>query len=232
MPDFAPAMPHGPITEVFPDVFLVTGSFRFAPGLTITRNMTIVREGRELTIVNTVRLSPEGEAELARLGDVKHVMRLGAFHGLDDPYYVARYKPAFWAPPGTRHHGDLPHDRDLLPGNSPMDDLCVFGFAAGRQPEVALILEREGGILLTCDAYQNWTTLEGCSFLGKIMMKLMGFGPLHIGTPWLKAMGSGVRADFERLAERQFVHLIPGHGTVLKDTAKEGLRIAMARCLK
>jgi len=232
MLDFPAALPHGTLAEVFPDVFVVTGGFRFAPGLTITRNMTVVREGSELTLINSVRLTQAGEDELARLGEVKHLVRLGAFHGLDDPYYAQRYKPTFWAPPGTKHQGNLPHDRDLKPGSAPLDDLSVFVFAEGRQPEAALILDRADGILLTCDSYQHWTTLEGCSLLGKIMMKLMGFGPLHIGTPWLKAMGSGVKADFERLLERPFVHLIPGHGTVLKDAAKEGLRTAMTKCLK
>src|SRR5688572_6827527 len=90
MPDFLPAMPHGPITEVFPDVFVVEGGFQFAPGVRITRNMTVVRQGDELTIINSVRLTPDGEAELEKLGRVKHVVRIGAFHGADDPYYVDR----------------------------------------------------------------------------------------------------------------------------------------------
>mgnify|MGYP001615266114 CR=1 FL=1 len=62
MPTFPPALPHGAIEEVFPDVFLVTGGFRFAPLLSITRNMTIVRQGAELVLVNSVSLSDEGEA--------------------------------------------------------------------------------------------------------------------------------------------------------------------------
>ena len=57
MPPFPPALPHGALTEVFQNVFVVTGSFRFGPGLNITRNMTVVREGGELTIVNSVRLT-------------------------------------------------------------------------------------------------------------------------------------------------------------------------------
>ena len=68
MPEFAAALPHGPIAELFRNVFVVTGSFRIFPGLTIARNMTMVRHGDELTLVNSVRLSPHGEAELAKLG--------------------------------------------------------------------------------------------------------------------------------------------------------------------
>jgi hypothetical protein len=36
-------------------------------------------------------------------------------------------------------------------------------------------------------------------------------------------MGSSVRSDFDRLRQRSFRHLIPGHGTILRDAAKEGL---------
>ena len=60
------AQPHGPLVEVFPDVWQVTGSFGFGPGLRIPRNMTVVRQGDELVIVNTVR---EGA-----LGTVWHVL--------------------------------------------------------------------------------------------------------------------------------------------------------------
>ncbi|MBI5531582.1 MAG: hypothetical protein HY898_02630 [Deltaproteobacteria bacterium] len=228
MADYLPAMPHGPIVEEFPNVFVVTGGFRFAPALSITRNMTIVRQGGELILINSVRLTPDGEAELAKLGKVTHLLRIGAFHGADDPYFMDRYAPVLWAPPKTRHKGGLTTGRELKPGDSPLDKATVFGFEHGRRPEVALILEHEGGVLVTCDSYQNWTTFEGCSTLGKVMMRLMKFGPTLIGGPWTKEMGPGVRADFDRLLEAPFQHLISGHGTVLRDKAKEGLRTAIA----
>ena len=37
--------------------------------------------------LNAVRLDARGEAQLAELGDVKHVVKLGFFHGRDDAYY-------------------------------------------------------------------------------------------------------------------------------------------------
>jgi hypothetical protein len=81
---FPKPLPHGPITEVFPDVFVVRGTIRFMPLLAIARNMTIVRDGDELTVINSVRLSAAGEAELRRLGAIKRLVRLGNFHGMDD----------------------------------------------------------------------------------------------------------------------------------------------------
>jgi hypothetical protein len=59
------------------------------------------------------------------------------------------------------------------------------------------------------------------------MMRAMGFGPKHIGGPWAKAMGPDVRQDFERLLEEKWEHLVPGHGTVLSEGAKDGLRSAV-----
>jgi hypothetical protein len=228
MTDFPTALPHGPIREEFPGIFLVTGSFAFGPGLRITRNMTIVRQGDDLIIVNSVRLSPKGEAQLEKLGKVKHVLRIGAFHGADDPYFKERFGATLWAPPGTTYESGTAIDEELRPGHCPIEGAQVFAFEKGKRPEVALLLEREGGILVTCDCYQNWTTFEGCSLLGKLMMRAMGFGPTIIGGPWVKSMGPDVREDFDRLLELPFVSLIPAHGTVLERAAKAGLATAMA----
>ena len=230
MPDFLPPRaPDGPITEVFPDVFSVTGGFGFGPGLSITRNMTIVRQGEELTLLNSVRLSPEREVELDKLGKVKHLVRVGFFHGVDDPYYVNRYAPTYWAPTGTRPGDGPAPTREIKLGESPIAQSTVFTFERGKRPEVALLLERDGGILVTCDSYQNWTTFAGCSLLGGVMMRAMGFGPTLIGGPWTKAMGTDVREDFARLRALEFRHLVPAHGTVLRDEAKAGLTTAIAK---
>lgn len=226
MADFPAAQPHGPITEIFPDVFFVTGSFRFAPLMSITRNMTIVRQGSKLTLLNSLRLDAAGEAALAKLGQVEHVVRVGSFHGLDDAYCVDRFGATLWAPPRTKNATGA---RELAPGASPIEGSTVFLFEKGKVGEAALVLDQDGGVLVTCDSFQNWTSFEGCSALGKLMMKVMGFGPTLIGGPWIKAMGLEVREDFDRLLELPWKHLVPAHGTVLRDTAKEGLRTAIAR---
>lgn len=227
MSELPPALPHGPIEEVFPDVFQVRGGFRFMPALSITRNMTIVRQGGELTVVNSVRLTDAGERELEKLGKVTHVVRIGAFHGADDPWFVRRFGASLWAPAGLSPKGNVTHDHELKPGNSPIEGSSVFLFERGQKPEAALVLERDGGILLTCDSFQNWTTFDGCSPAGKVMMRVMGFGPTLIGGPWLKYMGPEIRGDFDRLAKVSFKHLAPAHGTVLRDVAAAGLEKAM-----
>lgn len=229
MPDFRPATPHGPFEETFPDLFFVRGTLRLAPGLVITRNMVVVRQGDELTLVNSVRLTDAGEAALEELGRVRHLVRLGFAHGADDAYYAHRFRPTFWAPKGQNHAPGLSADHELRPGSSPLERSSVFSFENGRRSEALIILERDGGIVIPCDSYQNWTTFDGCSAVGKVMMKAMGFGPTLIGGPWTKYMGQDVRKDFDALLEHDFRHLLPAHGEPLHDAAKQGLRTAIAR---
>jgi hypothetical protein len=226
MADFPAALPHGPLREIFPDIFFVTGTFRLAPLLTFPRNMTVVRRGSSLTVLNSVRLDAQGEAALAKLGKVEHVVRVGHFHGLDDPYYVDRFGATLWAPPGI--HG-LTGARELGPGKTPIEGSTVFLFEKGKIGEAVILLDVDGGVIITCDSYQNWTSLDGCSLLAKGVIKAMGFGPKHIGGPWTKAMGPAVREDFDRLLALPWQHLVPSHGTVLCDSAKDGLREALVK---
>ena len=44
MSAFADPLPHGGIDEIFPDVFLVRGSFRAGPGVSFGRNMIVTPE--------------------------------------------------------------------------------------------------------------------------------------------------------------------------------------------
>lgn len=228
MPQFRPAEPHGPLVEVFPDVFRLAGGWRFGPGLSINRNMTVVRQGEELAIVNSVRLSPEGEEALLRLGRPRHLLRIGAFHGADDPWFVHRFGMTLWAPPGTRYEGGQRIDEALAPGHCPLEGTQVFSFDHGHKPELALCLPVDGGVLVPCDSYQHWPGYDGCSLLGQGLLRVMGFGPTLIGGPWVRAMGPGVRQDFERLKDLPFRHLLPAHGSVLRDRAREGLDTAIA----
>ena len=65
---YAAPTEHDAIEEIFPDVFTVHGSIRMAPGMRINRNMVVVRQNGELTIVNPVRLSAQEETALEALG--------------------------------------------------------------------------------------------------------------------------------------------------------------------
>jgi hypothetical protein len=161
------------------------------------------------------------------LGAIRHVVRLGAFHGLDDPYYLKRYAPTFWraaglkAPPGT----------DLTAGMKPdfAPSATVFSFERTKLPELALRLPIGRGVLVVCDSITNNVSPEGFSPL------LRWLGPkdrsserCRIGSDaWLKRMqvssGPHLRDDYARLLMLEFDCLLPAHGEFVRSGAKEAL---------
>ncbi len=222
-------MPHGPIELVADDVFWLRGSVALGPGLRITRNMTIVRSGDELSLFHAVRLSSEGEAELAKLGTVKNVVKLANAHGMDDAYYLDRFAATYWALPGGARDQDPEIQQELRDDNLPIDEAKLFAFRDSNEKEAALLVERGDGILITGDAVQNWPDTAGCSLPAKLVCRLMGFlkRPAQIGPPWRKMMtpkDGTLRPDFERLANLDFVHIVPVHGRPLMNTAKHDLK--------
>src|SRR5207302_1662692 len=128
---------------VFPGVHFVTGTSR--PNFQgrqwqFSRNMTILREGDALTLVNTVRLDEAGLAALDALGRVANVVRIGAFHGIDDAFYIDRYRARLWALPGMQHESGLPTDALLQPGGPmPVSGCSLFVYETGKAPEGVLL---------------------------------------------------------------------------------------------
>lgn len=226
MPDFPAVMPHGPITELFPDTFVVRSSIRVGPLVTINRNMIVLRQGGELTLVNAVRLTPEGEAALEALGTVRHVVKIGHFHTRDDAYVRNRYTGTYWAPsPADTNAEKL---IDGAPGPVARADVIVFEKA--KSAEAALVVHQpEGGLLVTCDSVQHWDGTSGCSLVGGLVLRQMGFLKRRatIGPIWAKQLTDGapaaLRPDFERVLAADFVHLISGHGALLRDEARREL---------
>jgi hypothetical protein len=65
---FPAAQPHGELREIVPDVYFVTGTVKLPGPLPVrfSRNMTVLREGGRLILVNAVRLDDAGLAALDR----------------------------------------------------------------------------------------------------------------------------------------------------------------------
>jgi hypothetical protein len=221
-----PALPHGQLQEIFPDVFFVTGAM-----ITVlngahwqfSRNMTVVREDDVLTLINSVRLDDAGLAQLEALGRVINVIKIGSLHGRDDAFYKARYGATVWSPPGMRHDHGLDADRELKPGGAmPFGACSVFEFQTTKLPECILHIDRAGGILVACDALQNWLAPdEFFSDDSRRMMTEMGFfQPANLGPVWMQ-VNEPHKRDFARLREWSFHHALCGHGAPLRDSAKE-----------
>ncbi len=218
-------MPHGDLQEVLPGVHFVTGTTRpFLEGKQwqFSRNMTVVREGDALTLINTVRLGDAGLAALDRLGEVKHVVKIGSFHGFDDAFYVDRYGAKLWALAGMEHEGGLPTDAVLGADSMPFAGAKLFVFATAKIPEGLVLIEREGGIVVACDSLQNWAEVDRFfSDESANMMTEFGFiKAANVGPGWAR-FAEPAASDFERVLALPFKHLLSPHGSPILHDAKE-----------
>jgi hypothetical protein len=226
MDRFPPALPHSQLEQIFPDIFFVTGAMQTvlmnAP-FQFSRNMTIIRDGNALTLINSIRLDDAGLEQLDALGRVAHVVKIGSLHGRDDAFYKARYGAIFWAAPDMVHEHGLVADRELRPGDGmPFTGCSVFDFRTTRMPECILHIDRAGGILVACDALMNLLAPDDYfSDQSSQRMKEMGFfQPANFGPVWFQ-MNEPKAQDFNFLKELSFRHAICAHGPPLCDTAKD-----------
>ena len=217
-------------------MFFVTGTMSM-PGpipVRFSRNMTIVREAGRLTLVNSVRLSDQGLQELDRLGKVSHVVRLAAFHGMDDPFYKERYGARTWTVKGQRYvsgfnsaASETYHTPDVEMhdgGELPLAGARLYTIGS-TPPEGLLLLEREGGILISGDCLQNWHKPDAYfSTFAKPMMRYMGFIKPHaIGPAWLKRTRPPLTA-LRGILDLDFEHVLPAHGAAVQGGAKTSYR--------
>jgi hypothetical protein len=234
MNEMPPALPHGKLEEVFPNVFFVTGMMKTVMINTdwqFSRNMTVVRDDNALTLINALRLDDAGLAQLAALGRVANVVNIASRHGRDDAFYKTRYGATSWTLPSTCHEHSLPADKELAAGGEmPFSDCSLFSFRTTKQPEAILNIDREGGILVSGDSLQNYLAPdEYYSDDSRRTMTEMGFFQYaNFGPIWMK-FDEPQEQDFVRLLVLPFQHLLPGHGSVLRVWAKEAFTARFQR---
>jgi hypothetical protein len=222
MTQFAEAMPHGDIREVFPDIFFVTGTMKtvlMGAHWHFSRNMIVVRDGNNLSLINAVRLSDQGLAQLDALGKVVNLIKIGSLHSLDDAFYKERYGATVWALPGMPHAAGVSPDRLLTTdGELPLSACSLFVFEHTKLPECILRIDREGGILIACDSLQNWLAPDAFfSDESRKMMSDMGFfQAANVGPVWMQ-VNDPKAPDFQRLNQLAFKHVLCGHGSPLLD---------------
>lgn len=236
---FPEANPHGELRELFKDVFFVTGGMRMTGRLpmSFSRNMTIVRNNGALTLINSVRLDSGGLAALDELGKVEHVIRLAGFHGMDDPFYKDRYSAKVWAVKGQVYAPGF--DPTVAPDSAyftadaeidentelPIPGATLYHFKTARPGEGLILLNRDGGILVSGDCLQNWhKTDRYFSLLARPMMKWMGFiKPHNIGPGWLK-MAKPDAGELRGILDLEFDHVLPAHGAEIIGNARASYR--------
>lgn len=217
---YPPALPHEAIEKFFDNIYLVIGTsitLHESTAIQHSSNMTIVRNGEELTLINTVRLNENELQQLDALGKVKNVIRLGAFHGQDDAFYLDRYHARLWALPGMKTdcgQGENINADVILSadGEIPFPGCSIFVFETSSCPEAILHVAQQGGILITCDSVKNWTTIDRF-FSQETANQHLQAGeivPANIAF-WSKACNVQI-VDFSRLMQFSFCHLIGAHG--------------------
>jgi hypothetical protein len=238
---FPAALPHGELQEVLPGLFFVAGTVGMPGPLPVrfSRNMTVVREGERLILVNTVRLDDQGLAALDRLGKVTDVIRLAGNHGSDDPFYADRYKAKIWVLKGQRYTAgfntkapDVYFEPDFE-----IDAATTLPIAGARlhfihsdPPEGLLILPNEDGTIISGDCLQNWASPDAYfSWLGRVMMRMMGFiRPHNIGPGWLKQC-KPPSEELRAILGFSFKNVLPAHGAPVIGNAVELYRGAIER---
>ena len=235
-----PALAHGPLTKLFDNVWFVRGAMKMPMlmPMKISRSMTILKDGAtdELTLVNSMRLSEAGLAELERLGKVVNVIRIGGFHGRDDGFYRERYGAKVFAIAGqsyTRKLGGNAKTKEYMQPDAwlnkdsvlPIQSATLKIFETANPPEAILVWQHEGGIAITGDSLQNTAGPdEYVNVPAKLMMRKMGFFKAHnVGPGWLQ-FAKPDAAEVRSILDLDFEHVLPGHGDAVIGKAKEKFR--------
>ena len=153
-------------------------------------------------------------------------------HGVDDPYYIERYDAELWAPGHSEAH---PEPKPTLMFDAttalPFPNASLFCFKGLNQPEGALLLSRGPGLLITCDAIQNYGDYRHNNLVARLLMPLIGFPKTTIvGPMWIKVMtpeSASLESEFRRLLELDFDQLLSAHGSFLETGAHEACERAV-----
>lgn len=231
------ALPHDLPLAIGDNLFVVHGCVRMNAIVRFSRNMVVVRDGDDLTLIDPVRMDDAGLAALEDLGTVKHVLRLGPMHGIDDPFYVDRYQAEFWAfADGTTYTTPTPTHALSEGGDLPFPGAELFAFKHMTQTEGAILITEGPGTLVTCDGIQSYATpphRPHTNVVTNLLMPLIGFPKeTLIGPVWMKALVTdreGMHNEFKRLLELDFDRLIAAHGTFLATGAHRAVQAAVGK---
>ena len=229
---YAPIYPHGHLEQIGDEVYVLRGSIKLNPIMRITRNMVLVREGSEISLINPVRANDEVLKQIAALGKIAHVVRTGAFHGIDDPFYVEQFSAKMWAQPGGITYTTPNIDKEIDESTElPFSRASLVTFKNTKEPELALLIADGDGLLITCDAIQHYGDYSYNNLPARLMMPLIGFPKeTLVGPIWTKVMATergSLEDDLKQLLSLDFNRLIAAHGTYLETGAYNAVRNAI-----
>ena len=153
---------------------------------------------------------------------------------MDDPFYKERYGAKVWVVKGQRYVAGfdskapqtyLTPDVELVAETALPLSNARLHVIDSTPPEGLLLIEREGGVLVSGDCLQNWQAPDRYfSLLARPMMRAMGFiKPHNIGPAWLKQAKPPV-AHLLGILDLPFEHVLPAHGSAVLSNAKSSYR--------
>lgn len=165
-------------------------------------------------------------------GHIVQVARLGAFHGKDDSFYQNVYKAKLWAfPQMDFSHGEK-IDHNLSTEKAPISNAKIIEFKTTRFKEALLLINKSGGILISCDSIKNWQRKD--SFFDDATFEIMkntgSIGKANIDAIWLSAMRPS-RQELKDISSLEFSILLSAHGEPLTDDAKNAVNASILKAI-
>lgn len=184
------------IKRLDPYTYVFHCTTRNDAGGRVNRNMIVVGQaGGELSVIDPLRITSEGERKLKKLGKVTRIIRLGdTIHAAEEDAYYLNNFPSVerWAP--GKFLDDLPiHQKMKENGSTPFPLCKVFVFRETVRPEAALLLYREGkhgNLLVTSECLQHQLDNVFVNMPVVAKMKLAGLleTDIAVSQQWLKVM--------------------------------------------
>lgn len=258
---------HGKIQRVADDVYMVRGRMPSTPKRPLferlfmyySRTMTIVRRKTgagdyELSLINSLRLSDKALKQLSELGKVKHIVRLGSFHGVDDAFYLQRFDAKYWVVEGMKHASGLTVEPEILSDTKlPILESQLFSFENLPYPEAIIVLpatSHRAGVAITTDSIQNHSSIfdiDNSPLVSLGIWRIGLAGAARLGPIWLREQmpqrGDSIpltalekkknisiffRPQYQRLLDHHdFDMLMPGHGWPITRGAKKAITVSM-----
>ena len=227
-------VPHGALEKVTDDIYVVRGGHTMMRIMVIDLTMTVIKQGSDVIIVNAMRVSPEMEEEIQKLGKIKHVVQICGSHGAYDQYYIDTFGATFWDLPG-RDEGKTPKGDKILSdgGDFPVTGAKVIKIQDVSIPEFVVWLPNGGGTLVTADFIQNGRPKEFENYIGSWFSYLVGFNNGRCSCPPLFRLGFNTGKcmyanNVPKIMALDFKNIAPGHGPAQIGDAKEDLKEGFA----
>ena len=230
--------PHGPIEELAPGLWQVTGSLKRSP---LPRNMIIWRTpDHSLLIHSAICLQEESMKQLEALGEISHIVIPCEMHRADAAPYQQRYPQATFLAPVCAHEKVkqvVDHCQNLEDGLRHWG-ITVHRPAGLKDFELHLELPLENGYraLIMTDALFNLGPSPPTGFSGFVVKLLGSVGPLNItkiGKRLLLEDKEAFATYIENLATIPNLSILSvAHGTCIQHSVVEELIAASERIRK